>query len=53
MKRYIVERRVVRNTITNQVIGYRVRLSDGSSYFESVKRVPIGHCVNFGPSWLR
>jgi hypothetical protein len=51
MKRYIVTRSPVKNTITGKVIGYRVRLSDGTSYFTQTVQVPRGHCVNFGPTW--
>ncbi len=45
---YAISRKPVFNTRTGVLLGYVVRMNDGSSHFEAVKRVPAGHCVNLG-----
>jgi len=52
VKRYVISRKPVINTHTGKLIGYTVRLSDGTSYFEQAKRVRAGSRVNYGPSWV-
>lgn len=53
MARYIISKSPVRSTRTQAIIGWQVRLSDGTSYFERVLRVPPGTRVNYGPTWVR
>jgi hypothetical protein len=49
VKRYVILRKPVKSG--DRLIGWIVRLSDGTSYFEQCKRVPRGHCVNYGRQW--
>jgi hypothetical protein len=51
MKRYVIQRKRV--MARGKLVGFIVRLSDGTSYFEQTKRVGRGHCVNYGPQWTR
>lgn len=50
-KRYVISRHPVK--AHDVLIGWLVRLSDGTSYYEQAKRVPAGACVNLGPQWTR
>ena len=51
MKRYIISRKPVK--AHDRVVGFIVRLSDGTTYFEQRKRVGKGWCVNYGRQWTQ
>ena len=46
--RYVIVRQPVTNTRTGRVLGWIVRLSDGTSHFEAAVRVRPGARVNMG-----
>lgn len=52
MKRYIISRKPV-NLRDGKLIGFIVRMSDGTTYFEQRKRVGKGWCVNYGRQWTQ
>lgn len=53
MKRYIISRKPVTNELTGKIVGFIVRLSDGTTYFEQRKRDGKGWCVNYGRQWTQ